>query len=138
MAVSSLAGLGKMTELRQRILFVLGALVVFRIGTHIPVPGVDPTAVAAMFEQTRGSIVDVFNMFSGGALKRLSIFALGVMPYISASIIIQMMSSIVPQLEQLKKEGESGRRKITQYTRYGTVALATFQALGIAIAIEGQ
>jgi len=127
-----------MTELRQRILFVLGALVVFRIGTHIPVPGVDPTAVAAMFEQTRGSIVDVFNMFSGGALKRLSIFALGVMPYISASIIIQMMSSIVPQLEQLKKEGESGRRKITQYTRYGTVALATFQALGIAIAIEGQ
>ena len=127
-----------MTELRQRILFVLGSLVVFRIGTHIPIPGVDPAAVATMFEQTRGSIVDVFNMFSGGALKRLSILALGVMPYISASIIIQMMSSIVPQLEQLKKEGESGRRKITQYTRYGTVALATFQALGIAIAIEGQ
>ncbi|MCH2484794.1 MAG: preprotein translocase subunit SecY, partial [Gammaproteobacteria bacterium] len=138
MASSSLAGLGKMTELRQRILFVLGSLVVFRIGTHIPVPGVDPAAVAAMFEQTRGSIVDIFNMFSGGALKRLSILALGVMPYISASIIIQMMSSIIPQLEQLKKEGESGRRKITQYTRYGTVALATFQALGIAIAIEGQ
>tara|TARA_B100001123_G_scaffold418525_1_gene522633 strand:- start:1455 stop:2786 length:1332 start_codon:yes stop_codon:yes gene_type:complete len=138
MAISSLAGLGKMTELRQRILFVLGSLVVFRIGTHIPVPGVDPAAVAAMFEQTRGSIVDVFNMFSGGALSRLSIFALGVMPYISASIIIQMMSSIIPKLEQLKKEGESGRRKITQYTRYGTVALATFQALGIAIAIEGQ
>ena len=91
-----------------------------------------------MFEQTRGSIVDIFNMFSGGALERLSIFALGVMPYISASIIIQMMTSIVPQLEQLKKEGESGRRKITQYTRYGTVALATFQALGIAIAVEGQ
>ena len=138
MAISSLAGLGKMTELRQRILFVLGSLVVFRIGTHIPVPGVDPAAVAAMFEQTRGSIVDIFNMFSGGALERLSIFALGVMPYISASIIIQMMSSIIPKLEQLKKEGESGRRKITQYTRYGTVALATFQALGIAIAIEGQ
>jgi len=127
-----------MTELRQRILFVLGSLVVFRIGTHIPVPGVDPAAVAAMFEQTRGSIVDIFNMFSGGALARLSVLALGVMPYISASIIIQMMSSIIPQLEQLKKEGESGRRKITQYTRYGTVALATFQALGIAIAIEGQ
>ena len=127
-----------MTELRNRILFVLGAFVVFRIGTHIPVPGVDPAAVAAMFEQTRGSIVDIFNMFTGGALARLSIFALGVMPYISASIIIQMMSSIVPKLEQLKKEGESGRRKITQYTRYGTVALATFQALGIAIAIEGQ
>ncbi len=138
MAISSLAGLGKMTELRNRILFVLGAFVVFRIGTHIPVPGVDPAAVAAMFEQTRGSIVDIFNMFTGGALARLSIFALGVMPYISASIIIQMMSSIVPKLEQLKKEGESGRRKITQYTRYGTVALATFQALGIAIAIEGQ
>ena len=127
-----------MTELRQRILFVLGSLVVFRIGTHIPIPGVDPAAVATMFEQTRGSIVDIFNMFSGGALKRLSILALGVMPYISASIIIQMMSSIIPKLEQLKKEGESGRRKITQYTRYGTVALATFQALGIAIAIEGQ
>ena len=127
-----------MTELRQRILFVLGSLVVFSIGTHIPVPGVDPAAVAAMFEQTRGSIVDIFNMFSGGALKRLSILALGVMPYISASIIIQMMSSIIPQLEQLKKEGESGRRKITQYTRYGPVVLATFQALGIAIAIEGQ
>ena len=127
-----------MTELRQRILFVLGSLVVFRIGTHIPVPGVDPAAVAAMFEQTRGSIVDILNMFSGGALKRVAILARGVMPYISASIIIQMMSSIIPQLEQLKKEGESGRRKITQYTRYGTVALATFQALGIAIAIEGQ
>ncbi len=127
-----------MAELRQRILFVLGAMVVFRIGTHIPIPGVDPSAVAAMFDQTRGSIIDIFNMFSGGALKRLSILALGVMPYISSSIIIQMMSSIIPQLEQLKKEGESGRRKITQYTRYGTVGLATFQALGIAIAIEGQ
>ncbi|MBR03316.1 MAG: preprotein translocase subunit SecY [Arenicellales bacterium] len=138
MAASPLAGLGKLTELRQRVLFVLGAMVVFRLGTHIPIPGVDPTAVAAMFEQTRGSIVDIFNMFSGGALRRLSIFALGVMPYISASIIIQMMTSVIPQLEQLKKEGESGRRKITQYTRYGTVLLATFQALGIAIAIEGQ
>ena len=138
MAISALAGLGKLTELRQRILFVLGAMVVFRLGTHIPVPGVDPVAVAALFEQTRGSIVDVFNMFSGGALTRLSIFALGVMPYISASIIMQMMSAVIPQLEQLKKEGEAGRRKITQYTRYGTVVLATFQALGIAIAIEGQ
>ncbi|MEK9626983.1 MAG: preprotein translocase subunit SecY [Gammaproteobacteria bacterium] len=127
-----------MTELRQRILFVLGAMVVFRLGTHIPIPGVDPTAVAALFEQTRGSIVDIFNMFSGGALERLSIFALGVMPYISASIIIQMMTSVIPQLETLKKEGEAGRRKITQYTRYGTVLLATFQGLGIAIAIEGQ
>ena len=138
MAVSPLAGLGKMTELRQRIVFVLGAMVIYRLGSHIPIPGVDPTAVAALFEQTRGSIIDVFNMFSGGALKRLSLFALGVMPYISASIIIQMMTSVIPHLEQLKKEGESGRRKITQYTRYGTVALATFQGLGIAIAIEGQ
>ena len=138
MAASPLAAIGKMTELRQRILFVLGAMVVFRVGTHIPIPGVDPTAVAALFEQTRGSIVDIFNMFSGGALERLSIFALGVMPYISASIIIQMMTSVVPQLEALKKEGEAGRRKITQYTRYGTVALALFQGLGIAIAIEGQ
>ena len=138
MAASPLASLGKLTELRQRILFVLGAMVVFRLGTHIPIPGVDPTAVAALFEQTRGSIVDIFNMFSGGALERLSIFALGVMPYISASIIIQMMTSVIPQLETLKKEGEAGRRKITQYTRYGTVLLATFQGLGIAIAIEGQ
>ena len=138
MAASPLAAIGKMTELRQRILFVLGAMVVFRVGTHIPIPGVDPTAVAALFEQTRGSIVDIFNMFSGGALERLSIFALGVMPYISASIIIQMMTSVIPQLEALKKEGEAGRRKITQYTRYGTVALALFQGLGIAIAIEGQ
>jgi len=113
-------------------------MVVFRVGTHIPIPGVDPTAVAALFEQTRGSIVDIFNMFSGGALERLSIFALGVMPYISASIIIQMMTSVIPKLEALKKEGEAGRRKITQYTRYGTVALALFQGLGIAIAIEGQ
>ena len=138
MAASSLAAIGKMTELRQRILFVLAAIVVFRVGTHIPIPGVDPTAVAALFEQTRGSIVDIFNMFSGGALERLSIFALGVMPYISASIIIQMMTSVIPQLEALKKEGEAGRRKITQYTRDGSVALALFQGLGIAIAIEGQ
>jgi preprotein translocase subunit SecY len=133
----SLGG-GKLTELRQRIFFVLGALVVFRLGAHIPVPGVDPNAVAQLFQQTRGSIVDVFNMFSGGALQRLSVMALGVMPYISASIIMQMMSSVIPTLEQLKKEGEQGRRKITQYTRYGTVLLATFQALGIAIAVEGQ
>jgi preprotein translocase subunit SecY len=138
MAASPLAGLGKMTELRQRIVFVLAAMVIYRLGSHIPIPGVDPTAVAALFAQTRGSIIDVFNMFSGGALKRLSVFALGVMPYISASIIIQMMTSVIPQLEQLKKEGESGRRKITQYTRYGTVVLATFQGLGIAIAIGGQ
>lgn len=134
----SLGGLGKLTELRQRIFFVLGALVVFRLGAHVPVPGVDPVAVAALFKQARGSIVDVFNMFSGGALERLSIMALGVMPYISSSIIMQMMSSVIPSLEQLKKEGEAGRRKITQYTRYGTVGLAVFQALGIAVALESQ
>ncbi len=133
-----LPNLGTLSELRMRILFVIGAMVVFRMGTHVPVPGVDPVAVAALFEQTRGSIVDIFNVFSGGALSRLSVFALGVMPYISASIIMQMMSAVIPQLEQLKKEGEAGRRKITEYTRYGTVLLATFQGLGIAIAIEGQ
>ncbi len=136
--VSTLAGGGKFGELRQRVLFVLGAFVVFRLGTHVPIPGVDPVAVAALFDQTRGSILDVFNMFSGGALSRLSVMALGVMPYISASIIMQMMTAVIPRLEQLKKEGEAGRRKITQYTRYGTVVLATFQALGIAVAVEAQ
>lgn len=129
---------GSLSDLKQRILFMLGALVVFRLGTHVPVPGVDPAAVAALFEQTRGSIIDIFNMFSGGALSRLSIFALGVMPYISASIIMQMMKAVIPSLEQLNKEGESGRRKITQYTRYFTVVLALFQGIGISVAIESQ
>jgi preprotein translocase subunit SecY len=129
---------GKLTDLKQRLLFVLGALIVFRVGTHIPVPGIDSVALAEMFKQTQGSIVDLFNMFSGGALSRFSVLALGVMPYISASIIMQLMTTVVPSLEQLKKEGESGRRKITQYTRYGTVVLAIFQGLGIAIALEGQ
>lgn len=138
MLPSGLAGIGKLTELRQRLLFVLGALIVFRIGAHIPVPGIDPHALAMMFEQQRGTILDMFNMFSGGALGRLTIFALGVMPYISASIIMQLMTVVVPTLEQLKKEGEAGRRKITQYTRYGTVALATFQAVGVAIALQSQ
>ncbi len=129
---------GKLTDLKQRLLFVLGALIVFRLGTHIPVPGIDPVALAEMFKQTQGSIVDLFNMFSGGALERFSVLALGVMPYISASIIMQLMTTVIPKLEQLKKEGESGRRKITQYTRYGTLVLAVFQGLGIAIALEGQ
>lgn len=133
-----LPDMGKLTELRQRILFLLGALVVFRIGTFIPVPGVDPVAVAQMFERTSGTILDMFNMFSGGALERLSLFALGVMPYISASIIVQLMTSVVPTLEELKKEGESGRRKLTQYTRYGTVGLASFQAIGAAVALQNQ
>ncbi len=133
-----LAGLGRLTELRQRLLFLLGALLVFRISTHIPVPGINPTALAALFDQQRGTILDMFNMFSGGALERFSVVALGIMPYISASIILQLLTVVHPKLEQLKKEGELGRRKITQYTRYGTVVLAMFQALGVAMALEGQ
>ncbi|MBI5611685.1 MAG: preprotein translocase subunit SecY [Gammaproteobacteria bacterium] len=129
---------GKLTELKQRVLFVLLGLVVFRIGSYIPVPGINAAALAELFNQTRGSIVDLFNMFSGGALERFSLFALGIMPYISASIIMQLMTNVIPTLEQLKKEGESGRRKITQYTRYGTVVLAAVQALGVAIALESQ
>jgi preprotein translocase subunit SecY len=137
-ALGALSGVGKLAELRARLLFTLGALIVFRIGTFVPVPGVDPQALAAMFDQTRGTILDMFNMFSGGALERLSLMALGIMPYISASIIIQLMTTVVPTLEQLKKEGESGRRKITQYTRYATVGLALFQAFGVAMALQGQ
>ncbi|HXK55872.1 MAG: preprotein translocase subunit SecY [Gammaproteobacteria bacterium] len=136
--MGGMAGAGKLTELRRRLLFVIGALLVFRIGTFIPVPGVNPAALAALFDQQQGSILDMFNMFSGGALKRASLFALGIMPYISASIIMQLMSSVIPKLEQLKKEGEQGRRQITQYTRYGTVILASFQAIGIAIALQSQ
>ncbi len=130
--------MGQLTELRRRLLFVLGAIIVYRIGTFIPVPGIDPAALAALFERQQGTILDMFNMFSGGALKRASLFALGIMPYISASIIVQLMSAVIPKLEELKKEGEAGRRKITQYTRYGTLVLATFQAIGIAIALQGQ
>jgi len=135
---SGLGALTKLTELRQRILFVLGALIVYRVGTYIPVPGINPGALAEMFSGTQSSIIGLFNMFSGGALERFSVFALGIMPYISASIIIQLMTAVVPQLEQLKKEGEAGRRKITQYTRRLTVLLAAFQALGIAVALESQ
>lgn len=134
---SSLGG-GKLTELKNRLLFVLGALLVFRIGTYIPVPGINPEALAALFDQQRDSILGMFNMFSGGALERLSVFALGIMPYISASIIIQLMTKVIPTLEQLSKEGQAGKRKITQYTRIGTVCLATFQALGVAITLESQ
>jgi len=131
-------GSGKLTELKQRLLFVLLAIIVFRIGSYIPVPGIDPAAMAELMKQNKGTILGMFNMFSGGALGRLTLFALGVMPYISASIIIQLLSAVVPSLEQLKKEGESGRRKITQYTRYGTLALATFQSVGVAIALQSQ
>jgi len=134
---SSLSG-GSLSELRKRIFFLIGALIVFRIGTFIPVPGIDLTVMEQIFDQQKNGILGMFNMFSGGALKRMSIFALGVMPYISASIIMQLMTVAVPTLEQLKKEGESGRRKITQYTRYFTVVLATFQSIGIAMALQGQ
>jgi preprotein translocase subunit SecY len=137
-SVMAALGSGKLTELKQRLLFVLLALVVFRVGSFIPVPGIDPEALRVMFDQQRGTILDMFNMFSGGALKRLTIFALGVMPYISASIIMQLLSAVIPSLEQLRKEGESGRRKITKYTRYGTVVLATFQAIGVSIALQSQ
>ncbi|MDD2740978.1 MAG: preprotein translocase subunit SecY [Rhodocyclaceae bacterium] len=129
---------GKFGDLKRRLLFLLGALVVYRIGAHIPVPGIDPNALAELFNSQQGGILGMFNMFSGGALSRFTIFALGIMPYISASIIMQLMSVASPQLEALKKEGEAGRRKITQYTRYGTLGLALFQGLGIAIAIEAQ
>ncbi len=129
---------GGLSELKARLLFVLGALFVYRVGAHIPVPGIDPKALAVMFEQQSGSILDMFNMFSGGALMRLSLFALGIMPYISASIIMQLMTVVIPSMEQMKKEGESGRRKISQFTRYGTVVLATFQAIGISLALQNQ
>jgi preprotein translocase subunit SecY len=134
----SLGGVGKLTELRERLLFLLGALVVYRICTHVPVPGINPAALAALFDQQKGTILDMFNMFSGGALQRFSVCALGIMPYISASIIVQLMGYIYPPWEQLKKEGEQGRRKLTQYSRIGTVILAAFQALGVAVMLESQ
>ena len=127
-----------MGDLKRRLLFLLGALIVFRIGSYIPVPGIDPDQLAELFRSQKGGILDMFNMFSGGALSRFTIFALGIMPYISASIIMQLMAVVSPTLEALKKEGESGRRKITQYTRYGTFALALFQGMSIAIALESQ
>lgn len=133
-----LKSMSKMSELKGRLMFVLGALIVYRLGAHIPVPGIDPDVLAKLFESQSGGILGMFNMFSGGALSRFTVFALGIMPYISASIIMQLMTAVSPKLEQLKKEGEAGRRAITKYTRYGTVFLATFQALGIAIALEGQ
>jgi preprotein translocase subunit SecY len=134
----TIGGLGRLTELRQRLLFVVVALLVYRIGTFIPVPGVNPQALLQFMNSQQGTIVDVFNLFTGGALERFSLFALGVMPYISASIIIQLMSSAVPHLQQLKKEGSAGRQKITQYTRNFTVLLAAVQAGGVAFALQGQ
>ena len=134
----TLGGLGRLTELRQRLLFVVAALIIYRIGTFIPVPGVNPQALLQFMNSQQGTIVDVFNLFTGGALERFSLFALGVMPYISASIIMQLMSSAIPQLSQLKKEGSTGRQKITQYTRNFTVILAAVQAGGVAFALQGQ
>ncbi len=135
---SMFSGIGKLSELRQRLLFVLGALLVFRLGTFIPVPGVNPEAMARLVDQQRGTIMDMFNMFTGGALERMSIFALNVIPYISASIIIQLMSHTVPYYIARRKEGEAGRRVMTQHTRIGTILLASFQAFGVAMALQGQ
>ncbi|MFL2548787.1 MAG: preprotein translocase subunit SecY [Gammaproteobacteria bacterium] len=127
-----------MEELRKRLFFVFGAILVYRIGTYIPVPGINPAALASFFEQQSGTIIDMFNMFSGGALERFSILALGIMPYISASIIMQLMSATMPALKEIKKQGESGRKKITQYTRFGTLGLSTLQAGGVAVALQSQ
>jgi len=135
---ASMGKTDKYGDLRRRLVFLLLALVVYRIGTHIPVPGIDPNQLQQLFKGQQGGILSLFNMFSGGALSRFSIFALGIMPYISASIIMQLMSYVVPSMEALKKEGEAGRRKITQYTRYGTLGLALFQSLGIAVALESS
>ena len=132
------AGLGKFTELRSRLLFVLGALIVYRIGCYIPVPGVNPDAMLQLMEAQKGTIVDMFNMFSGGALQRFSLFALNVVPYISSSIIVQLCAQIFPSLKAIQKEGESGRRKITQWSRMGAVPLAVFQAAGIAVALQNS
>jgi preprotein translocase subunit SecY len=135
---SALPKTDKFADLRRRLIFLLLALVVYRIGTHIPVPGINPDQLTQLFKGQQGGILSLFNMFSGGALSRFSIFALGIMPYISASIIMQLMSYVVPSMEALKKEGEAGRRKITQYTRYGTLGLAIFQSMGIALALESS
>jgi len=133
---ATLGKTGKFGDLKRRLMFLLGALIVYRIGAHIPVPGIDPVRLAELFQGQQGGILGIFNLFSGGALSRFTIFALGIMPYISASIIMQLMTVVSPQMEALKKEGEAGRRKITQYTRYGTLGLAIFQSLGIAVALE--
>ena len=135
---ASIAKSGKFGDLRRRLVFLLLALVVYRIGAHIPVPGIDPDQLSQLFKSMEGGILSLFNMFSGGALSRFTVFALGIMPYISASIIMQLMTYVVPTFIQLKKEGEQGRRKITQYTRYGTLGLAIFQSLGIAMALEAS
>ncbi len=137
-SAAQIAKTGKFGDLRRRLVFLLLALIVYRIGAHIPVPGIDPVQLQSLFKGQEGGILNLFNMFSGGALSRFAIFALGIMPYISASIIMQLLTYVVPTFEQMKKEGEAGRRKITQYTRYGTLGLAIFQSLSIAIALESS
>ena len=137
-SAATLAKTGKFGDLRRRLVFLLLALVVYRIGAHIPVPGIDPTQLQQLFNGQQGGILNLFNMFSGGALSRFTVFALGIMPYISASIIMQLLGYVLPSFEQMKKEGEAGRRKITQYTRYGTLGLALFQSFGIAVALESS
>ena len=137
-SAAQIAKTGKFGDLRRRLVFLLLALIVYRVGAHIPVPGIDPAQLQQLFSGQQGGILNLFNMFSCGALSRFTVFALGIMPYISASIIMQLMTYVVPTFEQLKKEGESGRRKITQYTRYGTLGLALFQSLGIAVALESS
>ena len=137
-SATQIAKTGKYGDLRRRLVFLLLALVVYRIGAHIPVPGINPDQLRQLFEGQQGGILNLFNMFSGGALSRFTVFALGIMPYISASIVMQLMTYVVPTFEQMKKEGEAGRRKITQYTRYGTLGLALFQSFGIAVALEAS
>ncbi len=137
-SATQIAKTGKYGDLQRRLAFLLLALVVYRIGAHIPVPGINPDQLRQLFQGQQGGILNLFNMFSGGALSRFTVFALGIMPYISASIIMQLMGYVVPTFEQMKKEGEAGRRKITQYTRYGTVGLALFQSFGIAVALEAS
>jgi preprotein translocase subunit SecY len=135
---SGFANIFKIPELKKRILFTLALLIVYRIGVHVPVPGIDTSALASFFARAEGTIFGIFNMFSGGAFQRLSVFALGIMPYISASIILQLLTVVIPHLEQLKKEGEAGRKKITQYTRYGTVVLSIIQGFGISVGLESM
>ena len=138
MAVSSFQNIFKIPELKKRIIYTLALLIVYRIGVHVPTPGIDGIALASFFAKMEGTILGIFNMFSGGALERLSVFALGIMPYISASIILQLLTVAIPHLERLKKEGEQGRKKITQYTRYGTVVLSIIQGLGISVGLESM
>src|SRR3546814_5575011 len=133
----NLGAFGKATELKKRIWFTLGCLIVYRLGTYVPIPGIDAAALSEIFQTQAGGLLGMFDMFAGGALGRMTIFALNIMPYISAAIIMQLMTAVSPTLEALKKEGESGRKKINPYTRYGTVLLATVQAYGLAVGVEG-